>query len=82
MMKPGIGTYDKFKAMFDKYSKQAGKEQFLIQAVAAELLPFSSDHQLNLRFHSHPVNPFGVLSVLTYKMEFLSTGIEWQEGLY
>jgi radical SAM superfamily enzyme YgiQ (UPF0313 family) len=30
MMKPGMGTYDRFKAMFDKYSKQAGKEQFLI----------------------------------------------------
>jgi len=30
MMKPGIGTYDKFKAMFEKYSKEAGKEQYLI----------------------------------------------------
>jgi len=30
MMKPGIGTYDKFKAMFEKYSKAAGKEQYLI----------------------------------------------------
>ncbi len=30
MMKPGIGTYDRFKALFDKYSKQAGKEQYLI----------------------------------------------------
>lgn len=30
MMKPGIGTYDKFKAMFDKYSREAGKEQYLI----------------------------------------------------
>ena len=30
MMKPGIGTYDKFKQMFDKYSKAAGKEQYLI----------------------------------------------------
>lgn len=30
MMKPGIGTYDKFKAMFDKFSKEAGKEQYLI----------------------------------------------------
>lgn len=30
MMKPGMGSYDKFKAMFDKYSKQAGKEQYLI----------------------------------------------------
>jgi radical SAM superfamily enzyme YgiQ (UPF0313 family) len=30
MMKPGIGTYDKFKAMFDKFSRAAGKEQYLI----------------------------------------------------
>jgi radical SAM superfamily enzyme YgiQ (UPF0313 family) len=25
-----MGTYDKFKQMFDKYSKEAGKEQYLI----------------------------------------------------
>jgi len=30
MMKPGIGTYDKFKQLFDKFSKEAGKEQYLI----------------------------------------------------
>ena len=30
MMKPGMGSYDRFKAMFDKFSKQAGKEQYLI----------------------------------------------------
>jgi uncharacterized radical SAM protein YgiQ len=30
MMKPGIGTYDKFKAMFEKASQAAGKEQYLI----------------------------------------------------
>ncbi|MEP5764523.1 MAG: YgiQ family radical SAM protein [Halieaceae bacterium] len=30
MMKPGIGTYDAFKKMFEKYSKEAGKEQYLI----------------------------------------------------
>ena len=30
MMKPGIGTYDKFKTMFEKYSREAGKEQYLI----------------------------------------------------
>jgi len=30
MMKPGIGSYDRFKALFDKYSKEAGKEQYLI----------------------------------------------------
>lgn len=30
MMKPGMGSYDRFKTMFDKYSKQAGKKQYLI----------------------------------------------------
>ena len=30
MMKPGIGTYDRFKTLFDKYTKAAGKEQYLI----------------------------------------------------
>ena len=30
MMKPGIGAYHRFKEMFDKYSKEAGKEQYLI----------------------------------------------------
>ena len=29
-MKPGVGAYYKFKELFDKYSKQAGKEQYLI----------------------------------------------------
>mgnify|MGYP001822143262 CR=1 FL=1 len=30
MMKPGIGAYDRFKQLFDQYSKEAGKEQYLI----------------------------------------------------
>ena len=30
MMKPGVGTYDRFKELFDRYSEQAGKKQFLI----------------------------------------------------
>lgn len=30
MMKPGMGTYYRFKELFEKYSKQAGKEQYLI----------------------------------------------------
>ena len=30
MLKPGIGTYDKFKTLFDKYTAEAGKEQYLI----------------------------------------------------
>ncbi len=30
MMKPGIGSYDKFKNLFEKYSAEAGKKQYLI----------------------------------------------------
>ncbi|MCU0736280.1 MAG: YgiQ family radical SAM protein, partial [Methylotetracoccus sp.] len=30
MMKPGIGTYDHFKALFDRFSREAGKEQYLV----------------------------------------------------
>jgi len=30
MMKPGMGTYDKFKRLFEAASKAAGKEQYLI----------------------------------------------------
>lgn len=30
MMKPGIDTYYRFKKLFDRYSQQAGKEQYLI----------------------------------------------------
>jgi uncharacterized radical SAM protein YgiQ len=30
MMKPGMAAYDRFKQLFDQYSKEAGKEQYLI----------------------------------------------------
>ena len=30
MMKPGVDTYYRFKELFDRYSAQAGKEQYLI----------------------------------------------------
>ena len=30
MMKPGIGAYDTFKQLFDRFSQEAGKEQYLI----------------------------------------------------
>jgi len=30
MMKPGIGAYDRFKELFDRFSREAGKEQYLI----------------------------------------------------
>ncbi|MBL1320668.1 MAG: YgiQ family radical SAM protein [Methylophaga sp.] len=48
MMKPGIGTYDKFKAMFDKYSKEAGKEQYLIPYFIAAHPGTTDKDMLNL----------------------------------
>jgi uncharacterized radical SAM protein YgiQ len=30
MMKPGIGAYNEFKQLFERFSKEAGKEQYLI----------------------------------------------------
>ncbi|MBM4290373.1 MAG: YgiQ family radical SAM protein [Deltaproteobacteria bacterium] len=30
MMKPGMGSYDRFKELFDRFSAEAGKQQYLI----------------------------------------------------
>ncbi|HEX5687991.1 MAG TPA: YgiQ family radical SAM protein [Ideonella sp.] len=48
MMKPGIGAYDQFKAMFEKYSAEAGKEQFLIPYFIAAHPGTSDDDMMNL----------------------------------
>ncbi|MES9875891.1 MAG: YgiQ family radical SAM protein [Candidatus Sedimenticola sp. PURPLELP] len=48
MMKPGIGAYDKFKRLFDKYSKEAGKEQYLIPYFIAAHPGTSDRDMLNL----------------------------------
>ncbi len=48
MMKPGIGTYDKFKAMFDKYSAEAGKKQYLVPYFIAAHPGTSDEDMMNL----------------------------------
>jgi uncharacterized radical SAM protein YgiQ len=48
MMKPGIGSYDRFKTMFDKYSKEAGKEQYLIPYFIAAHPGTSDKDMMNL----------------------------------
>ncbi len=48
MMKPGIGTYDRFKQMFDKFSKEAGKEQYLIPYFIAAHPGTTDEDMLNL----------------------------------
>ena len=48
MMKPGIDTYEHFKRLFDRYSKEAGKEQYLIPYFIAAHPGTSDRDMLNL----------------------------------
>ncbi|WP_299023080.1 YgiQ family radical SAM protein [uncultured Tepidimonas sp.] len=48
MMKPGIGTYDRFKQMFDRYSREAGKEQYLIPYFIAAHPGTTDEDMMNL----------------------------------
>ncbi|WP_314972723.1 YgiQ family radical SAM protein [Comamonas testosteroni] len=48
MMKPGIGSYDKFKQLFEKFSEEAGKKQFLIPYFIAAHPGTSDEDMMNL----------------------------------
>jgi uncharacterized radical SAM protein YgiQ len=48
MMKPGIGSYDRFKQLFDKFSAEAGKQQFLIPYFIAAHPGTSDEDMMNL----------------------------------
>ncbi|MGE0547687.1 MAG: YgiQ family radical SAM protein [Kofleriaceae bacterium] len=48
MMKPGIGAYDRFKELFDRYSQEAGKEQYLIPYFIAAHPGTTDEDMLNL----------------------------------
>jgi uncharacterized radical SAM protein YgiQ len=48
MMKPGIGAYDEFKKLFDKYSLEAGKKQYLIPYFIAAHPGCTDEDMLNL----------------------------------
>ena len=48
MMKPGIGTYDTFREMFERFSKEAGKKQYLIPYFIAAHPGTTDEDMLNL----------------------------------
>jgi len=48
MMKPGMGAYEDFKRMFEKFSKEAGKEQYLIPYFIAAHPGTTEEDMLNL----------------------------------
>jgi uncharacterized radical SAM protein YgiQ len=48
MMKPGIASYDRFKALFDQYSAEAGKKQYLIPYFIAAHPGTTDEDMMNL----------------------------------
>ncbi|MBX2868477.1 MAG: YgiQ family radical SAM protein [Acidiferrobacterales bacterium] len=48
MMKPGMGSYDKFKMLFEKFSKKAGKKQYLIPYFIAAHPGTTDEDMMNL----------------------------------
>lgn len=48
MMKPGIGSYEQFKTLFEKFSREAGKEQYLIPYFIAAHPGTTDTDMLNL----------------------------------
>jgi len=48
MMKPGIGTYERFKKLFDQAAKDAGKEYFLIPYFIAAHPGTTDEDMMNL----------------------------------
>src|SRR5215831_6089921 len=48
MMKPGVAAYDRFKALFERYSKEAGKKQYLIPYFIAAHPGTSDEDMLEL----------------------------------
>jgi uncharacterized radical SAM protein YgiQ len=48
MMKPGIGSYDRFKTMFEKFSAEVGKKQYLIPYFIAAHPGTSDEDMMNL----------------------------------
>ncbi|MBK5963886.1 YgiQ family radical SAM protein [Thiocystis minor] len=48
MMKPGIGAYDRFKELFDRASREAGKEQYLIPYFISAHPGTTDEDMLNL----------------------------------
>ena len=65
MMKPGMGTYDEFKNMFEKYTKEAGKKQYLIPYFIAAHPGCEDEDMLNLALWLK-TNDFRVDQVQTF----------------
>ena len=48
MMKPGMGSYDRFAEMFERFSRQAGNTQYLIPYFIAAHPGTTDEHMVHL----------------------------------
>ena len=88
MMKPGIATYDRFKAMFDAACRAAGKEQFLIPYFIAAHPGTSDEDMLELAlwlkrngFRADQVQAF-YPSPMTVATAMYHTGLNTLAGIH
>jgi uncharacterized radical SAM protein YgiQ len=77
MMKPGMGSYDRFKELFDKYAKAAGKEQYLIPYFIAAHPGTTDEDMMNLALWLKR-NGFRADQVQT----FLPSPLSWSSAMY
>ncbi|MCH2325157.1 MAG: YgiQ family radical SAM protein [Pseudomonadales bacterium] len=80
MMKPSISSYEEFKKLFDKFSKQAGKEQYLIPYFIAAHPGCDTKDMLNLSLwlKEHGFKPDQVQTFYTSPMA-LATAMYYSE---
>jgi uncharacterized radical SAM protein YgiQ len=80
MMKPGIGSYERFRQQFDRASKAAGKEQYLIPYFIAAHPGTTDEDMLNLALwlKAHKFRPDQVQNFLPTPMA-LATAM-WHTG--
>ncbi|MFO1262827.1 MAG: YgiQ family radical SAM protein [Rhodoferax sp.] len=88
MMKPGIGSYDRFKQMFEKYTLEAGKKQYLIPYFIAAHPGTSDEDMMNLaiwlkknRFRADQVQTFYPSTMATATAMY-HTGLNPLKGLH
>ena len=65
MMKPGMGAYDRFKQLFDRFSREAGKEQYLIPYFIAAHPGTQDEDMMNLALWLKK-NNFRLVQVQTF----------------
>ncbi len=75
MMKPGIGSYEKFAAMFERYSQEAGKKQHLVPYFIAAHPGTTDEDMLNLALwlKSHGFRPDQVQTFMPTPMAMATT---------